>query len=100
MVERGRGHVVNVASMAGKLHVPGLAVYAASKYAVVGLSAAVRDELAGTGVTVTTVLPTAVRTELTAGIPLRGLLAVEPDDVAPRSSAAARDGPPRWPSRA
>ena len=82
MVERGHGHVVNVASMAGKLHVPGLAVYAASKYAVVGLSAAVREELAGTGVTVTAVLPTAVRTELTSGIPLRGLLAVDAEDVA------------------
>jgi short-subunit dehydrogenase len=82
MVDRGRGHIVNVASMAGKLHVPGLAVYVASKHAVVGLSAAVRDELAGTGVTVTTVLPTAVRTELSSGIPLRGLLAVEPEDVA------------------
>ena len=82
MIERGRGHVVNVASLAGKLHIPGLAVYVASKHAAVGLSAAVREEVRGSGVTVTTVLPTAVRTRLSAGIPLGGLLAVEPEDVA------------------
>jgi short-subunit dehydrogenase len=83
MVERGRGHVVNVASMMGKLHVPGAAIYAATKYAVLGLSAAVRDELRGTGVTVTAALPTAVRTELVDGVPLgRGLPTVEPEQVA------------------
>ena len=82
MIERGRGHVVNVASLAGKLQIPGLAVYVASKHAAVGLSAAVREEVRGSGVTVTTVLPTAVRTRLSAGIPLGGLLAVEPEDVA------------------
>src|SRR2546430_4607669 len=58
-------------------------VYGASKYAVVGLSAAVRDELAGSGVTVTCVLPSAVRTELVSGIPLpRVLPTVEPEQVA------------------
>ena len=83
MVERGEGHVVNVASMMGKLHVPGAAVYGATKHAVVGLGAAVREELDGTGVTVTTVLPSAVRTDLLAGVPLgRGLPTVEPEQVA------------------
>jgi short-subunit dehydrogenase len=83
MVDRGHGHVVNVASMMGKLHVPGAAVYGATKYAVVGLSAAVREELAGTGVSISTVLPSAVRTELVAGVPLgRGMPTVEPEDVA------------------
>ena len=42
MLQRGRGHVVNVASLAGKFPVPGLAVYNASKFAVVGLTAAAR----------------------------------------------------------
>jgi NAD(P)-dependent dehydrogenase (short-subunit alcohol dehydrogenase family) len=83
MVARGRGHIVNVTSMMGKLHVPGAAVYGASKYAATGLSAAVRDELHGTGVTVTTVLPSAVKTELIAGVPLGGgLPVVEPEQVA------------------
>lgn len=83
MVERGGGHVVNVASMMGKLHVPGAAVYTATKHAVVGLGAAVRDELQDTGVTLTTVLPTAVRTDLVAGVPLGRLVpTVEPEQVA------------------
>lgn len=83
MIGRGYGHVVNVASMLGKLPAPGAAVYAASKYAVVGLTASVRDELAGTGVTVSAVLPTAVRTGLTAGVLLgRGMPTVDPEDIA------------------
>ena len=82
MVERGRGHVVNVASLAGKFPLQGLAVYNASKFAVVGMSAAVRLELQNTGVSVTTVLPSAVRTELSSGIDLGALPAVDPEDIA------------------
>ena len=83
MIERGRGHVVNVASMAGKLVVPGLAVYNASKFAAVGLSAAVREEHRDSGVSVTAVLPSAVRTRLASGVPLgRGMPTVDAEDVA------------------
>jgi short-subunit dehydrogenase len=83
MIERGRGHVVNVASMAGKLAIPGLAVYNASKFAAVGLSAAVREEYRGTGVSVSTVLPSAVRTRLASGVPLgKGMPTVDAGDVA------------------
>jgi len=76
MLERGRGHVVNVASMMGKLPVPGAAVYGATKHALVGLGATLREEFAGTGVSLTTVLPSAVRTELIVGVPLGGGLPV------------------------
>jgi short-subunit dehydrogenase len=83
MIERGRGHIVNVASMAGKLVIPGMAVYNATKFAAVGLSAAVREEYRDSGVSVTTVLPSAVRTRLVSGVPLgRGLPTVEPEAVA------------------
>jgi short-subunit dehydrogenase len=83
MLERGTGHIVNVGSYLGKMPAAGLATYCASKHAVVGFSEALRDELAGTGVTVTAVLPSAVRTELTAGVKLGGLLpTVEPEDIA------------------
>jgi short-subunit dehydrogenase len=83
MIDHGRGHVVNVASMAGKLVVPGMAVYNASKFAAVGLSAAVREEYRDTGVSVTAVLPGAVRTRLASGVPLgHGLPTVEPEAVA------------------
>ena len=83
MVERGHGHVVNVASLMGKFYLPGVATYSGAKYGVVGISAAVRDELRGTGVTITTVLPSAVQTELISGIKLPAALPrVKPEDVA------------------
>ncbi|MEU4290990.1 SDR family oxidoreductase [Kribbella sp. NPDC026596] len=83
MIAQGNGHVVNLASMAGKIPFPGMAVYNASKYAAVGLTAAVRRELRGTGVTVSAVLPSAVRTSLSSGVRLGGLLpTVDAADVA------------------
>ncbi|MGI5163661.1 SDR family oxidoreductase [Spirillospora sp. CA-253888] len=83
MIERGRGHIANVASMAGKLPLSGMAVYNASKYAAVGLTAAVREEVAGTGVSISAVLPTAVRTGLTEGVRLGGgLPTIDPERVA------------------
>lgn len=82
MVDRGRGHVVNVASMAGKVPIKGMAVYNASKFAAVGLSAAVRAEYAATGVSVSTILPAIVRTRLSDGVSHRGVPTVEPEDVA------------------
>ncbi|MFC7447604.1 SDR family oxidoreductase [Rhodococcus daqingensis] len=83
MIERRRGHIVNVASLAGKIAIPGLAVYNASKFAAVGLSSAARLEFADHGVSVSTVLPSAVRTTLTSGLPLgKGLPTVDPEDIA------------------
>lgn len=82
MVERGRGHIVNICSLAGKFPVKGLAVYNASKYAAVGLTAATRLELDETGVSVTAILPSAVKTELSSGIDYGILPAVEPEDIA------------------
>lgn len=96
MIERRRGHVVNVASLLGKIELPGLATYTASKHAIVGLTAGVRAELRGSGVTITTVLPSIVNTELSTGIALGlgRLIRVEPDDVA-RAIARSLDGRPK-----
>ncbi|MFI6775769.1 SDR family oxidoreductase [Nocardia sp. NPDC050412] len=83
MIERRRGHVVNVASLAGKIPVAGLAVYNASKFAAVGLSAATRLEFAPQGVSVSCVMPSAVRTRLSSGLSLgKGMPTVDPEDVA------------------
>jgi NAD(P)-dependent dehydrogenase (short-subunit alcohol dehydrogenase family) len=68
MKPRGTGHIVNVASSAGKSGFPNLATYSATKHGVVGLSEAVRFELRGTGVEVSVVMPGIVRTELSAGL--------------------------------
>ncbi|HWW68164.1 MAG TPA: SDR family oxidoreductase [Solirubrobacterales bacterium] len=82
MRPRGRGHIVNIASQAGKGGFPGIATYSATKHAVVGLSEAVRAELRGSGVEIACVMPTVVNTELTAGVGQRLIKPVEASDVA------------------
>jgi hypothetical protein len=90
MTERGRGHIVNVASLCGKTYLPGLAVYCATKHAVVGLTATVRAEVADTGVSVTAILPSMVNTELAAGIQAPGPAMAEPEDIAAAILASVR----------
>jgi NAD(P)-dependent dehydrogenase (short-subunit alcohol dehydrogenase family) len=62
MRRRGFGRIVNVASVGGRVAVPHLAPYSASKFALVGLSDAVRAEVARHGIRVTTVSPGLMRT--------------------------------------
>lgn len=82
MLPRRRGHVVNVASVAARLGVAGIATYSATKHAVVGLTEAVGEEVRGSGVRLSTVLPAIVRTDLAAGSRTVTMPAQEPDDVA------------------
>jgi NADP-dependent 3-hydroxy acid dehydrogenase YdfG len=85
MVERDRGHVVNVSSQAGKFGAPGGATYSATKHAVVGLTEAVRGELhlMGAHVDVSYVMPFVVNTELGSGLgQTRGMSSLQPSDVA------------------
>ncbi|MQA75057.1 MAG: SDR family NAD(P)-dependent oxidoreductase [Solirubrobacterales bacterium] len=83
MKRRGSGHIINLASQAGKAGFPGGATYCATKHAVVGVSEAVRAELRDTGVEVSCVMPAVVNTELGAGlVETRGVKKVEPEDVA------------------
>ena len=62
MRRRGFGRIVNISSIGGRLAVPHLAPYCASKFALTGLSDAVRAELAPHGIRVTTVSPGLMRT--------------------------------------
>jgi NAD(P)-dependent dehydrogenase (short-subunit alcohol dehydrogenase family) len=80
---RGRGHLVNVASSAGKSGFPGGATYCATKHAVVGLSEAIRAEVRDSGIDVSIVMPIVVNTELGSGLPdARGFKPVEAQHVA------------------
>jgi NAD(P)-dependent dehydrogenase (short-subunit alcohol dehydrogenase family) len=82
MIPRDSGHIVNIASQAGKAGFPGIATYSATKHAVVGLSEAVRQELRGRRVEISCVMPTVVNTELTAGVGQKWVKPVETTDVA------------------
>jgi NAD(P)-dependent dehydrogenase (short-subunit alcohol dehydrogenase family) len=82
MRPRGSGHIVNLASQAGKGGFPGIATYSGTKHAVVGISEAVRAELRETGVEIACVMPTVVNTELTSGVGQTMIKPVEAADVA------------------
>ena len=85
MLARGSGHVVNIASQAGKYGFPGGATYCASKAAVINLSRAVRKELRGSGVDISVISPVAVNTELGLGLAeprQRQFRKIEPQQVA------------------
>ena len=62
MRQRGEGRIVNITSIGGKIAVPHMTPYTTSKFALVGLSKAMRAELAKDGIVVTTVCPGLMRT--------------------------------------
>lgn len=62
MRKRQQGRIINIASIGGKISVPHLLPYSASKFALVGLSEGLRAELAKNNITVTTVCPGLMRT--------------------------------------
>ena len=83
MQRRGSGHIVNIASAAGKGGFPGGATYCGTKHFVVGVSEAVRAELRETEIELSVVMPVVVNTELGSGlVETRGIKKVEPEDVA------------------
>jgi len=86
MAARNRGHVVNVASQAGKFGFAGGSTYVATKFAVVGLTEAVRNELrlmGADGVATSVVMPAVVGTELGEGLAMpRGQKLLQPEQIA------------------
>lgn len=62
MKKRGSGQIINIASMAGAIGMAGYTAYSPSKFALVGFSESLSNELAGTGVKLTLVLPSDVDT--------------------------------------
>lgn len=83
MQRRGSGHIVNIASQAGKGGFPGGATYSGTKHFVVGVSEAVRAELRDTSIEISCVMPAVVNTELGSGlVETRAIKKLEPEEVA------------------
>ncbi len=92
MVERGRGHIINIGSIAGREVYPGGNVYCATKFAVKALSRGLRMDLVATPIRVSTVDPGMVETEFSlvrfhgdagrADKVYQGIEALRPEDVA------------------
>ena len=83
MVKRRRGHVINIASLSGMIPLPGQVVYVGAKFAVVGLSAALADEMAPHGVEVSVIMPPFTNTQLISGTAeTPGSKPVEPEQIA------------------
>ena len=81
MLQQGSGHMVNVASLAGRIATPGAAIYGTTKHGVVAFSEALYHELGPKGILVTSVNPGFSPTE---GFPVTGpsVVKLDPDDVA------------------
>jgi NAD(P)-dependent dehydrogenase (short-subunit alcohol dehydrogenase family) len=91
MRPRRQGHLVNVASAAGKGGFPGAVTYCSTKFGVVGLSEALYRELHGTGIDVSCIMPAIVRTELTDGVKDHWLIKTStPEQVADAVVGALR----------
>ena len=103
MLKNNQGHIINVASMAGKFTLAGVATYNASKFGVVALSRSVRNEIKHSKVKITTILPSAVRTDLLSNISSKGVPTYPPEAIAQEIfNALTHQQPevtiPRWAS--
>ncbi len=78
MLQRGAGRVINIASAAGLRGLPGSPAYTASKFAVVGLTQALADEVVEKGIRVNVICPGPVRTELFDSSPVKDFLLKNP----------------------
>ncbi len=99
MLERGSGTIVNVASIAGIMGYARMGGYCATKFALIGFSEALRDEVIGRGVRVAVVCPGTTRTEFFSTAEhgkmpgaSRLILAISPERVARAVCNAAEDG--------
>jgi len=83
MKKNGRGYIFNIASRAGKYGFPGVGLYSASKFGLVGLSESLYREFAESGVKVTSICPGWVNTEMArkANASLKDAEMIQPSDI-------------------
>jgi 3-oxoacyl-[acyl-carrier protein] reductase len=83
MVSQKRGIIVNVSSLMGKVAAPTMATYSATKFAIVGFTQALRQELAQHNVRVIALLPSLTETDMVRDLQsFRGVIPMTPEQVA------------------
>lgn len=82
MIERRRGHIINIASIAGRSAFPGGTGYVATKHAVLGFSESLMLEVREFGVKVSVVMPGSVATDMIVGDNPDQSWMLKPEDVA------------------
>ncbi|HEY6271789.1 MAG TPA: SDR family NAD(P)-dependent oxidoreductase [Terriglobales bacterium] len=82
MIGAGRGHIINISSLAGKNPLPNAAAYGASKWGLNGLSYSVAEELRGHGIRVSVICPGSTNTEFSPHPGQDPAKLIQADDVA------------------
>lgn len=97
MVARGRGHIIFISSISGKVAARGTSIYSATKFGMRGFAMGLREDLFGTGVGVSTIFPGFIRDAgmfHSTGVKLpKGAGTRSPEDVANAVLRALRDNP-------
>jgi NAD(P)-dependent dehydrogenase (short-subunit alcohol dehydrogenase family) len=94
MISAGQGHIINISSLAGKNALPNGAAYAASKWALNGLTYSVAEELRGHGIRVSVICPGSVDTDFSAPRAGRNTSRMlQADDVAHVVAMVVTQGP-------
>ena len=82
MIRLGRGHIINISSLASKSAFPGGAIYCASKWGLMGLTACIAEDLRAHGVRVSVICPGSVDTEFSSHAGRNPATLLQPEDVA------------------
>ena len=82
MIRSGKGHIINISSLASKSAFPGGALYCASKWGLMGLSACMAEDLRAHGVRVSVICPGSVNTEFSSHAGRSSATLLQPEDVA------------------
>lgn len=82
MIRSGRGHIINISSLASKSAFPGGALYCASKWGLMGLTACMAEDLRAHGIRVSVICPGSVNTGFSPHSGRASATLLEPEDVA------------------
>jgi 3-oxoacyl-[acyl-carrier protein] reductase len=93
MIRRKNGHIINIASLAGKNAFAGGGIYCASKWGLLGLSKCMAEDLRDHGIRVAVICPGSVATEFSSRGPKDASKALRPEDVAHAVEMLVTQGP-------